>query len=369
MIRIGILGVGRPHASSSRRGTSLLRQLRAFPGVRVAALCDLDVTALQHAQREFDVPDAFTAIDDFLRSPVEAVVVATPAPFHAAHAIAALRAGKHVACEVPAACTLEECQALAAAARAAGRVYTMLENYRYFAFIESWRAMVEGGLLGTPVYAEGEYVHDLRWQFTAADGTRAWRGSFPPMQYGTHALGPLLHVFGDRCVRATALGTGPRIDPQAPVSDMEVALFQLAGGGVLKVLCGFAVAREPKSCYYSLYGTKGFVETERETEAGHPESCRGYLEAVPHARGLMRIPVGSDLPRPHGLPPAWAHAGYPSRDHMALAQFLAAVGDGTPPDIDVVRSLEFTAPCICAHLSAERGGAPVEVPDFRDQSR
>ncbi len=365
MVRVGILGVGRPDASSSRRGTSLLRQLRAFPETRVEAICDLDAAALERARREFDVPRAFTALDDFLEAPVDAVVVATPAPLHARHAIAALRAGKHVGCEVPAACTLEECAALAQAARASGRVYSMLENYRYFAFIESWRAMVDGGLLGSPVYGEGEYVHDLRWQFTAPDGTRAWRGAFPPMQYGTHALGPLLHVFGDRCVRATALGTGPRIDPAAPVPDIEVGLFQLAGGGVLKVLCGFAVAREPKSCYYSVYGTRGFVETEREVEAGHPESCRAYLEAVPHARGLMRIPLGSDLPRPHGPAAPWAAGGHPSRDHLALAQFLAAVRDGAPAGIDLDRSLEFTAPCICAHASAERGGAPVDVPDFR----
>ncbi len=369
MLRIGVLGVGRPHASSSRRGTSLLRQLRAFPGVQVRAVCDLDAEALDRTQREFEVPDAFTGLDDFLRAPVEAVVVATPAPLHAAHAIAALRAGKHVACEVPAACSLEECAALASAARTAGRVYSMLENYRYFAFIESWRAMVEGGLLGTPLYGEGEYIHDLRWQFTTAEGAPAWRRAFPPLQYGTHALGPLLHVFADRCVRATALGTGPRLDPQAPVSDMEVALFQLAGGGVLKVVCGFAVIREPKSCYYSLYGTRGFVETEREMEAGHPESCRGYLEAMPHTRGLMRIPVGSDLPRPHGPPATWDGGGYPSRDHLALAQFLAAVRGDAPPEIDLIRSLEFTAPCICAHMSAERGGVPVDVPDFRNPPR
>jgi predicted dehydrogenase len=365
VIRIGVLGLGGPHASSSRRGTSLLRQLRGFPGVRVEAVCDLDPGALDRARREFEVPAAFTAIDDFLQAPLDAVVVATPAPLHAAHAIAALRAGLHVACEVPAACTLQECAALAAAGRASRRLYSMLENYRYFAFIESWRAMVEGGLLGAPVYGEGEYVHDLRWQFAAPDGSRAWRGAFPPLQYGTHALGPLLHVFGDRCVRATALGTGPRLDPGAPVSDLEVALFQLAGGGVLKVLCGFAVAREPKSCYYSVYGTKGFVETERELEAGHPESTRAYLEAMPHARGLARLPVGSDLPRPHGPVPAWGAGSYPSRDHFALAQFVAAVRDGVPPDIGLERSLEFTAPCICAHRSAECGGAPVEVPDFR----
>lgn len=364
MVRVGVLGVGQGHPSSSRRGVSLIRQLQALPDVEVRAICDVDADALGVVQREWAVPQAYTAMDELLAAPLDSVVIATPAPLHAAHAMAALEAGKHVACEVPAASTLEECAALASAARRSGRVYMLLENYRYLAFIESWRAMVENGLLGTPVYGEGEYVHDLRWQFLRSDGTRAWRADFPPIQYGTHALGPLLHVFGDRCIRAIGLGTGPRIDPRATASDMEVALFQLAGGGLLKVLCGFAVARDPKSSYYSLYGTKGFIETVRDAEAGHPEACQAYLDAVPHGRGLMRLPLGSDHPVTKGARPAWAAAGYPSRDHLVLEAFIQAVRDGTPPAIDLRRSLDFTAPCICAHLSAERGGVPVDVPEF-----
>ena len=76
MLRVGVLGIGRPDASSSRRGTSLLRQLRAFPGVQVTAVCDLEAEALERTQREFEVPDAFTGIDDLLRSDVEALVTA-----------------------------------------------------------------------------------------------------------------------------------------------------------------------------------------------------------------------------------------------------------------------------------------------------
>lgn len=364
MLRVGVLGVGQAHPSSSRRGASLVRQLRAIAGVEVRAVCDLDASALQAFQREFAIPEAYTELAQLLRAALDAIVIATPAPLHAAQAIAALEAGCHVASEVPAACTLQECADLAATVRRSGRQYMLLENYRYLAFIASWRGMVEEGLLGTPIYGEGEYVHDLRWQFKRPDGGRAWRADFPPMQYGTHALGPLLHVFGERCVRATALGTGPRADGQARVSDMEVSLFQLAGGGVLKVLCGFAVARAPKSNYYALYGTRGFIETVREVEAEHAESCQGYFEAIPHLRGLMHLPIGSDLPVGGGRPPAGL-AGYPSRDQLALQDFVTAAREGVPSEIDITRALDFTAPCICAHLSAERGGVPVDVPQFR----
>jgi hypothetical protein len=45
--------------------------------------------------------------------------------------------------------------------------------------------------------------------------------------------------------------------------------------------------------------------------------------------------------------------------------FVRAVRSEIPVPIDVYDALDYTAPGLCAHLSAERGGAPVEIPDFR----
>src|SRR5690349_7757754 len=56
------------------------------------------------------------------RKDVDAIIVCTPPHLHAEMTIAALLAGKHVLCEKPLCRTLEEAEAMVAAARAVKRV-------------------------------------------------------------------------------------------------------------------------------------------------------------------------------------------------------------------------------------------------------
>jgi hypothetical protein len=46
--------------------------------------------------------------------------------------------------------------------------------------------------------------------------------------------------------------------------------------------------------------------------------------------------------------------------------FVRSILDDTKPRFDVCDGLDFTLPGICAHLSAERGGEAVAVPDPRE---
>ena len=62
---------------------------------------------------------------------VDAVHINTPIPDHGPQSLAALRAGKHVACTVPMATTLDECRAIVEAQRASGKLYMMMETVVY----------------------------------------------------------------------------------------------------------------------------------------------------------------------------------------------------------------------------------------------
>ena len=55
---------------------------------------------------------SYTSYEEFLRHDLDIVVICTEMPQHAEHTIAALEGGKHVLCEVPAAYTLSECEAV-----------------------------------------------------------------------------------------------------------------------------------------------------------------------------------------------------------------------------------------------------------------
>lgn len=48
-----------------------------------------------------------------------------------------------------------------------------------------------------------------------------------------------------------------------------------------------------------------------------------------------------------------------------LRAFVDAIKTGDAPPLDVYRGLEMTAPGICAGISIEKGGVPVDLPDFR----
>src|SRR5690348_7931429 len=80
------------------------------PDCQVVAVAELDPQRRQQMQDRYRCEAAYASLEDALRDGnVEAVGLFTPAPDHARHSIAALKAGKHVLCAVPAAFTLEEC--------------------------------------------------------------------------------------------------------------------------------------------------------------------------------------------------------------------------------------------------------------------
>ena len=73
---------------------------------------------------------------------MDAVHINSPIHLHAPQSIAALQAGKHVACTVPAATSVEECREIVKAANAAGKNYMMMETAIYtreFLFVRELR--------------------------------------------------------------------------------------------------------------------------------------------------------------------------------------------------------------------------------------
>ena len=365
-VRVGIVGV--------HRGAVLHRALALQPGCEVIGVCSARAATARAYAAAHGVPRAYAGYDELLADhDVDAVVVASPAPYHAAQAIAALRAGKHVLSEVPAAWTLDECAALMEAVEAArGRaIYLFGENANYSTQTRTWQALVARGLIGTIVYAESQYVHDLRHMMRDAEGNLTWRAQLPPIHYCTHELGPLLTLLAasagverDRCVQAIGLHTGSHVAPDLGATDLEVGLFRTASGAVLKVLCAFSIVREPWGHTRTVYGTHGCLESGRPDRSGSGSGeSFAYLDLLPDLEGMMPLPLAQTR---RGAPPQAALAdGHGDSEYWMARDFVRAVRGEAPPAIDVYDAVEYTAPGICAHLSAQQGGAPVQIPDFR----
>jgi len=352
-LKVGIAGL--------RRGRSFYNVFRSRKDSEIAAVCDSVEERTESFAREHHISKACTDYGDFLKEDLDAVVVATPLPFHAQHVIAALESGKHVLSEVPAGYTLEECERIVWTVERTKRTYMLAENACYFAFIQTWRELIKQGRLGRIVYAEAEYIHDCRSLMAGRDepGKHTWRASLPPIHYCTHSLGPILDLLGeDRCVSVSGLSTGSNVAPELGVIDMEVGLFEMASGAVVKILCGFSIVREPPMNWYTVYGTKGTLESAR---CGWDKS-KGYFEDIPNLQDMIPYPLGINHTK---TPPEATAGGHGTTEYFMVDDFVRAVLEGTPPPIDVYRAMDFTVPGICAHRSAELGGKRIEVPEYR----
>jgi predicted dehydrogenase len=325
--------------------------------VEIAALCDADTARLDRVCAEYPGARGLNSYAELLDEGVDLVVVATPMPAHAEHSIQALEAGVHVLCEVPAVCSLDEAAALAKAVRSAKTQYMLAENCCFWAFVESWTAMTAAGRIGEPMYAEAEYVHDCRGAIRNPDGSPAWRAHLNPIQYCTHSLGPVLQIVGGRCITATGLHTGTRLTPEFGTIDMEVGLFRTDRGVPIRILCAFGVARYPAYHSYTIYGTRGCLERPR-----HEDQTRAWFDDIPELQGMTTLPLGV---RHRSAGQRELAGGHGTAEWAMMRAFLEAIRSGSKVPIGVHAGLDMTVPGICAHLSAERGGQLVEVPDYR----
>jgi hypothetical protein len=128
---------------------------------------------------------------------------------------------------------------------------------------------------------------------------------------------------------------------------------------VIKILCGFAIEREPAFHYRSFYGTSGSIETDRYNEGNN---LKAYFRDDPDSNTLRDIPVDFERFR---LPPGAKSGGHGVTEYYMVDDFVRSIFDDTKPAIDVYEGLDYTVPGLCAHISAQRGGEPVEVADFR----
>jgi predicted dehydrogenase len=338
--------------------------MATHPEAEIAALCEIRPELLSELGDLYHLPDAmrFTSYDDMVNAPLDIIVVATPIELHAQQSIVAMEAGKHVLCEQTAAYSVADCERLVETVKRTGKAYMMAENYSYFDYIQKWKKLIDAGKLGKIHYAEGEYLHEITDLLVdPKTGERHWRYTRAPIWYCAHCLGPLLMLMDDRIVRATGLHSGWNKYPGETIAylDMEVGLFQTQKGSVIKILRSQAVVRHPDMVWYTLYGTKGFVENGRG--AGWGETT-GYLflehemSKHPGAEAVAWNTVDRTAPPE-------AHAGgHGTSEYYMVRDFVAAVQAGVQPPSDVVRAVDYTIPGLIAHESAMKGGVWMDVP-------
>src|SRR5438105_3456196 len=130
------------------------------PECVVEAVSDLIPARRERLMKTYNCSKSYESLEKLiLDKNIDAVAIFTPAPDHVRHVTAALKAGKHAICAVPAAQTLEDCQLLIDTVKQTGLTYMMAETSYYQQTTISARKFYQEGKFGKLFYVESEYMH------------------------------------------------------------------------------------------------------------------------------------------------------------------------------------------------------------------
>jgi len=143
-IRTAVVGCG-------RRGGDLARGVTSSRDFELVALCDINEERLRHAGQTHNAETETDYARLVQRDDIDAVAIATPQFSHRDLAVEAFGHGKHVFCEKPLACTVEECDDMIAAAKEADRVFIVGQQMRYHLHLQKIAELIQDAVIGDPV--------------------------------------------------------------------------------------------------------------------------------------------------------------------------------------------------------------------------
>jgi len=365
-IRIGVLGGGFGSAF----------QWHEHPNAVVEAVCDLRPERRERAMNAYGCSKSYESLEQLIENKnVDAVAVFSGAPDHARHCVAALRAGKHVFCAVPAAMTIEECEQLRDAVEHTGLTYMMAETSYYRQSCVSARMFYQQGKFGNIYYTEAEYLHaGLESLWFNPDGSHTWRHGFPPMHYPTHCTAFLTSVTGERLTEVTCLGWG---DDHPVLNDNrynnpfwnETALFKTDKGNAFRVAIFWKGAH--RGCERAQwYGDKMSFFMELPNGLGPVIVRSGEQSETDEAGFLRQLSPFEQYDQPQWwktdmLPEPLRHGGgHDGAQPFLTHEFIDSLINERRPAVDIYEALAYTAPGIIAHQSALQGGFHMKIPSF-----
>ena len=216
------------------------------PGMRLRA-----VVSSKPDKVQADWPDVQVVPDvaALLAEPdIDLVVVSSPDAFHAAHAVAALDAGRHVLVDKPFATTLADARQAAAEAERTGRLLTVFHNRRWDADFLTLQRLIGEGTLGRIVQFES---HFDRWRPVPAPVWKEARAGGSWSDLGPHLVDQALCLFGKPQTIALQLAT---LREGAPAPDYFHAVLGYEG---LQVILHSSKLAADHSLRFAVHGTRG----------------------------------------------------------------------------------------------------------------
>ena len=311
---VGAGMAGRAHAAGYRAAATVFGE--GIPDVRLVAIADANGAFATDAARRFGYQRAETswqAVADADDIDVVSVVVANT--LHREIVEGLLAAGKHVLCEKPMAPSVEDAQAMVAAARACRQQTGVGFTFRRSPAIAAIANLVEQEVIGTPVHFNGHYWCDYG---VDPSGPMSWRykgnpGSGALSDIGSHVLdvaefvcGPIESVRGavlSTVITERALPIGTTVghaaaalsDIREPVENEDLVTFTatFASGATGTMSASRVAYGLANSLGFELFTTSGAATFD----VARPGEF-GFMDGTPAAatNGYRQVPVGPAHP-------------------------------------------------------------------------
>lgn len=348
------------------------------PHVGEVVACDTNPERLRFVKNRFPNIETATSFDALLDDPsIDAIHILSGIPDHASQSVRTLISGKHCACTVPAATTIDDLRAIVEAEEESSKRYMMMETAVYtrqFLFAEEMRRLVKFGKIQ---FLRGAHYQDMR-------GWPPYWDGLPPMHYATHAVSPLLSLLNARAKTVRCLGSGTMSDDLVAKYGnpypVETAIFEIDDFGISAEVTRtlFECAR-PYMESFTVYGTKSCYEWQLEEEppmlfeaeifddrpmgfsTTKPETPdRTDLLPEPLRKYTRRFVYGEDSQHLSFAQGGGHHGSHPYLIH----EFVSSIVEDRPARINAKVAADWCAVGIMAHESAMQGGMVLEVPSF-----
>lgn len=387
-VRIGFVGVG-------NRGSAAVQRMSYIEGVAINAIGDVRPEKAETARQRIQRPGheatlytesntAWKAICE--RDDIDLIYIATHWELHAEVALYAMEQGKHVAVEVPAVTTVEDCWKLVETSERTRKHCVILENCCYDFFELLTLNMVRQGYFGELIHGEGAYIHDILQSLTDA-GSRYefWRlrenthrnGNL----YPTHGLGPICQAMdinrGDRLDYMTsmasndfmlrpayeqALRTNPGLSNYAGDTfrgNMNISSIRTVNGRTIMLQHDVSSPR-PYSRIHLLSGTKATAQKYPDPPR-ISSSHEGWLDDAAFA-GLEDKYTPPLVGKIGEL--AKKVGGHGGMDFLMDWRLIDCLRNGLPVDMDVYDAATWSVISPLSEWSVANKSAPIDIPDF-----
>lgn len=383
-LRVAMIGYGFMGAAHSQgwRVAPRFFDLEAEPVM--ATIVGRDAARVEAARAKFGWRTAETDWRRVVDDPsIDVIDICSPGSSHAEIAIAALDAGKHVLCEKPLANTVEEAEAMTAAAqRAAARgVRSMVGfSYRRVPAIGYARRLVREGRLGAIRQVRALYLQD--W-LTDENGPMTWRldkdaaGSGSLGDIGAHAIDLVEHLTGSRLSGVSGTlatfveerpllgetvglsGTASEERGRVTVDDAAWFTAKLTDGSAAGAIGAFEATRyatgRKNALRIELSGSRGALAFDLEAM----NELQFYDATAPAGeQGFTRILVTEpEHPYMANWWPTGHAIGYEHVFSHEIVDFVAAITGGTDPEPSFADGLHIQRVLAAVERSAADGSA------------